>query len=201
VFTEDVLRVLDFLGAEKVHLVGLSMGGRIARNVALAHPGRLKSLVLANTSPGFGALSPEAVRDFVAQRRSLDPAAQAKRLVSPRAQPGAYEALVQSLSAVHRDAYLKTVEASVTQDLAAPIEQIQVPTLVITSDGDTLYSPSLARDMARSIPGAKLVEIADAGHVSNLDQPERFNEAVLKFLRAQSRPSDLQDAMPPDSSR
>ncbi len=69
-----------------------------------------------------------------------------------------------------------------TQDRAAPIERIAVPTLVITSDEDRLYSPALARDMARRIPGAELVEIQGAGHLSNIEQPERFNEAVLGFL-------------------
>jgi pimeloyl-ACP methyl ester carboxylesterase len=187
-FSTDLVRVLDHLRAEKAHLVGLSMGGRIARSFALAHPERLSSLVLANTSPGFDALSPEQVTAFVEQRRSLDPIAQAKRLLAPDAHPEAFERLVSSLRAVHRDSYLKTVEASVSQDLAAPLENITTPTLVIGSEGDPLYAPSIARDMARRIPQARLVMLP-GGHVSNLEQPDRFNAAVLEFLKTVERQS------------
>lgn len=182
VFSDDLLRVVDFLGEKRAHIVGLSMGGRIARNFALHHPERVGALVLANTTPGFGSLTPEQVVRFVNERKTLDPAAQARRLVSPRARPGAFDTLVASLHALHRESYLKTVEASVAQDLAAPIEQIRAPTLVVTSDEDRLYPPAIAQDMARRIPGARLALIEGAGHLSNLEQPERFNQVVLEFL-------------------
>jgi len=188
VFSDDVLRVLDHFKVEKTNLIGLSMGGRIARNFALHHPERVDRLVLANTTPGFGSLTPQQVRDFVDQRRNADPLEQAKRLVSPRARPGAFDDLVASLRAVHRESYLKTVEASVAQDLAAPLEQIQAPTLVVTSDEDTLYPPAIARDMVRRIPGAALALIEGAGHLSNMEQPERFNQVVLEFLLQQETP-------------
>jgi 3-oxoadipate enol-lactonase len=174
--------VLDFFEVEKAHVVGLSMGGRIARNFALHHPERVNRLVLANTTPGFAALTREQAERFVNDRKNLDPAAQAAKLVSPRARPGAREALEASLRAVHRESYLKTVAASVAQDRAAPIENIRAPTLVVTSE-DPLYSPEIASDMARRIPGARLAMIEGAGHLSNLEQPDRFNELVLDFLQ------------------
>lgn len=187
VFSEDIVRVLDFLKVEKAHLIGLSMGGRIARNFALHHPERVDRLVLANTTPGFGSLTPQQAREFVAQRRNADPVERAKRLISPRARPGAFEDLVASLRAVHRESYLKTVEASVAQDLAAPIENIRAPTLVVTSDEDRLYPPAIAQDMVRRIPGASLAVIEGAGHLSNLEQPEHFNQVVLGFLSTRRR--------------
>jgi len=187
VFSEDIVRVLDFLKVEKAHLIGLSMGGRIARNFALHHPERVDRLVLANTTPGFGSLTPQQVREFVAQRRNADPVERAKRLISPRARPGAFEDLVASLRAVHRESYLKTVEASVAQDLAAPIENIRAPTLVVTSDEDRLYPTAIAQDMVRRIPGASLAVIEGAGHLSNLEQPEHFNQVVLGFLSTRRR--------------
>ena len=187
VFSEDIVRVLDFLKVEKAHLIGLSMGGRIARNFALHHPERVDRLVLANTTPGFGSLTPQQVREFVAQRRNADPVERAKRLISPRARPGAFEDTVASLRAVHRESYLKTVEASVAQDLAAPIENIRAPTLVVTSDEDRLYPTAIAQDMVRRIPGASLAVIEGAGHLSNLEQPEHFNQVVLGFLSTRRR--------------
>jgi 3-oxoadipate enol-lactonase len=181
-FSADLVRLLHFFKIERAHLVGLSMGGRIARSFALARPERVQSLVLANTSPGFDALSPEQVTAFVEQRRSLDPEAQAKRLLAPDARPEAFERLVASLRAVHRESYLKTVAASVAQDVAAPIERIAAPTLVIGSEQDPLYSPDIARAMARRIPGARLA-LLPGGHLSNLEQPQRFNALVLEFLK------------------
>ncbi|MGH8681167.1 MAG: alpha/beta fold hydrolase, partial [Burkholderiales bacterium] len=73
---------------------------------------------------------------------------------------------------------------SVREDRGAPVERIAVPTLVVTSDEDAVYPPATAEALAGRIPGARLAVIRGAGHVSNLDQPERFNAAVLAFLRA-----------------
>lgn len=192
-FGVDLLRVLDFLGEKQAHLIGLSMGGRIARSFALEHPERVACLVLANTSPGFDALTPEEVRKFVEERKSRSHEA-SRRLISPRARPGALEELLAGFDAVHPESYLKTVEASVTQDRGAPLERLRVPTLVVTSEHDPLYPPALARAMARRIPGAEVVEIEGAGHLSNLEQPERFNAAVLDFLlRYHGAPRDKEN--------
>jgi 3-oxoadipate enol-lactonase len=193
-FWRDVERVLDQLGAPKAHVVGLSMGGRIAREFALNRPERVASLVLANTSPGYDALTPEAIEAFLAPRRGpllagktppdIAPTV-AKSLLGANPAAGAYEAMVESISMLHKDSYLKTLEASVTQDRGAPLERIRCPTLVVTSDEDRLYPPALAQSMAKRIPGAELVEIRGAGHISNLEQPGQFNQAVLEFLQRQ----------------
>ncbi len=180
-FTGDVLRVVERLKADKLHLVGLSMGGRIARNVALHYPERLHSLTLINSTPGFDSLSTDQVRKFVVERKTHTADA-VRQLLGSRARPGAYEELAESISLLHEKSYLKTVEASVAQDRAAPIEQIRVPTLIIGGDEDTVYPPELAREMARRIPGAQLVMMEGAGHLVNLEQPERFDAAVLPFL-------------------
>ena len=191
-FSADLVRVLDHLGTERAHVVGLSMGGRIARDFALRHPERVRSLTLANTSPGFGALSPDQVKAFLDARRApllagktpaeLAPEL-ARKLAGPQASHAALDALVDSISRLHKESYLKTLEASVTQDRAAPVERLRVPTLVITSEHDRLYPPPMARAMAARIPGAELVEIPGAGHLSNLEQPERFNAALSAFLQ------------------
>jgi 3-oxoadipate enol-lactonase len=182
--TADLLRVLDHFKAPKAHLVGLSMGGRIARNFALRHPERVARLVLANTTPGFDALTPEQVKKFVEERKARSPAT-IKALISQHARPGAYEDLLESFKALRQPSYLKTLEASVTQDRAAAIERIRAPTLVITSDEDKVYPPSIARNMAKRIPGARLAVISGAGHLSNLEQPGQFNQVVLRFLSDQ----------------
>ena len=190
-FWRDIERVLDHLAAQRAHLVGLSMGGRIARDFALQRPHRVASLTLANSSPGFDALSPKAAKAYLAARREPLLAGKsprdiapdlARRLIGSQPGPGVFEELVGSISALRKDSYLKSLEASVTQDRAAPLERIGVATLVITGDEDRLYPPALAREMARRIRGAELVEIQGAGHLSNIEQPARFNEALFGFL-------------------
>lgn len=183
-FSGDVLRVLDFFRAPKAHLVGLSMGGRIARDFALRHPERIDTLTLANTHPGFDALSPGEVRRFVEERRNRTPESM-RALLGSRARPEAYEALLASFAALRKPSYLKTLEASVAQDRAAPVENIRARTLVITGAEDRVYPPALARAMAQRIPGARLVELEGCGHLSNLEQPERFNRIVNNFLMRQ----------------
>jgi 3-oxoadipate enol-lactonase len=180
-FTGDVLRVAEHFKSEKLHLVGLSMGGRIARNVALRYPERLHSLTLISSTPGFDALSPERVKRFISERQSATPQS-LRRLLGSGPNYAAYQELLDSVSRIHQASYQKTLEASVAQDRAAPIEQIRVPTLVIAGEEDTVYPPELAREMARRIPGAELVTFERTGHLANLEQPERFNKAVLDFL-------------------
>jgi 3-oxoadipate enol-lactonase len=176
-----VLRVAEHFKAPKMHLVGLSMGGRIARNVALSNPGRLLSLTLISSTPGFDALSAEGVRRFITERGSQTPQS-LKKLLGSRANSAAYGELLDSVNRIHEISYQKTLQASVAQDRAAPIEKIRVPTLVIAGEEDTVYPPELARQMARRIPGAELQMFERTGHLANLEQPERFNQVVTDFL-------------------
>lgn len=196
-FSADLLRVLDFFHAERAHLVGLSMGGRIARDFYFRHPERVATLALCNTTPGYDALTPDQVEAFVRARAGPLLAGAAPRDIAPElaqrvlgrsASPRAYQRLIASLAALRKDSYLKTLQASVRQDRGAPIERISVPTLVVTSDEDTVYPPAHAAAMARRIPGARVVVISAAGHISNVEQPEAFNAAVLAFLRQHHGP-------------
>ena len=180
-FTGDVMRVAEHFKAQKLHLVGLSMGGRIARNVALRAPERVRSLVLISSNPGFDAMSPESVKRFVTERRTRTPQTLAK-LLGSRASRAAYDELLDSVARIHDASYQKTLEASVAQDRAAPIERISCPTLVIAGEEDTVYPPELAEEMARRIPGAELLMLERTGHLANLEQPDRFNKAVFDFV-------------------
>jgi 3-oxoadipate enol-lactonase len=188
----DLLRVLDHFGVARAHLVGLSLGGRVARDFCLRRPDRVATLVLCNTHPGFDALTPEQVDAFVRSRRAPLAAGKtpaelapdlARGVLGTSAPPRARERLLASLASLRKDAYLKTLEASVREDLGAPVERIAVPTLVVTGDEDAVYPPATAEAMTQRIPGARLAVIAGAGHVSNLERPDAFNETVLGFLR------------------
>jgi 3-oxoadipate enol-lactonase len=181
----DVLRVIEHFGAQKIHLVGLSMGGRIARNVALRFPERLHSLTLVATTPGFDALSADQVRRFVTEHRTRT-ADNVRRLIGSRARPETFDELADSLARVREESYRKTLVASVAQDRDAPIEKIGVPTLVVAGDEDKVYPLHLARELAQRIPGAELVIMKGAGHLPNIERPERFNEILLDFFKRRS---------------
>ena len=196
-FTDDLERLLDHFDAPDAHLVGLSMGGRIARNFSVRFPKRVRSLVLANTSPGFDSLTDAEVEAFVRQRqapllagKSLADVAAAlvPRLLGPNASPGMHAELTAMMCALRKEMYLKTVAASVRDDRGAPLESLRVPTLVITSAHDRLYAPEIARGMAARIAQARLELIEDAGHLSNIEQPVVFNRLVMDFLVAHQGP-------------
>ncbi len=169
---------------------------RIARDFCLRFPDRVATLTLCNTNAGFGGLSAEHIEAYLRARqapllagkepRDIAPEL-ASKLVGKSAAAGAYERLVESISRVRKQSYLKTIAASVSQDREANLEAIRVPTHVVTSDEDALYPQQTAQAMAARIPGAKLTLIHGAGHVSNLEQPERFNRAALDFLLEQQR--------------
>ncbi len=195
-FSSDVLRTLDHCGIDQAHIVGLSMGGRVARWFWKQHPARVLSLTLANTQPGFDALGEEATEAFVSARLGplmaghspVDNASElARGLIGPAAAPGAYDKLLAAMTALHRTSYMKTVRASVEQDRGFVLDEINVPTLVIAGSEDKLYPPSLAASMAGRIDGSVLKVIAGAGHLSNIEQPDAFNQVLLAFLKSQRR--------------
>lgn len=185
-FSGDVMRVAEHFGASQMHLVGLSMGGRIARNVALRFRERLLSLTLVSTAPGFDALSAEQVKRFVTEHRNRTPET-VRRLLGSRARKEAFDELSDSLSRVREESYRKTLIASVAQDRDAPIENIEVPTLVVAGDEDKVYPMRIARELAQRIPGAELVVMRGAGHLPNLERPGRFNEILLDFLKRRAK--------------
>ncbi|MEQ9812197.1 MAG: alpha/beta fold hydrolase [Azospirillaceae bacterium] len=190
-FGDDVLRVLDHFGAERAHLIGLSMGGRIAMDVAGRYPGRVRSLILVDTHMGFGDFSEADRQAFLDLRRKplleghepRDIAAPvARSLLGPKASEAHFRQLHDSLCALHKESYIKSIEATVLQDRFDHLEGIAAPTLVLAGADDRLTPPDMARRIAARIPGAECAIIPDAGHLSNIEQPKIFNRRCLDFL-------------------
>ena len=193
-FAADLLRLLDHLDVQRAHLVGLSMGGRIALDFYESFPTRVASLVLCDTFPGYGAsISREQREQFISSRkqplvdgkepRDIAPVV-APTLLSKGASEFALQRLIDSMTALHKDSYIKAIEAMTRYEPVARLEAIRVPSLVICGDEDSLTPPSVARDMAAKIPGARLAILERAGHLSNIEQPAAFNAVLLDFLRA-----------------
>lgn len=196
--SQDLLRVLDHLGHRRAHLVGLSMGGRIAMHFAVRHPDRVQSLVLCDTTQGPKDWPLERRNAFIQSRQApllsgktpADIAEQvAASLVSPHASVEAVAQLVESLAMLHKDSYLKAIEANVADVTLADLSLVTAPTLVMVGEDDHLTPPTEAAEIARLIAGAQLHVVERAGHLINIEAPAAFNERVLAFLLAQSEPA------------
>ncbi|MPZ56502.1 MAG: alpha/beta fold hydrolase [Rhizobiales bacterium] len=192
-FSHDLIRVLDHFGAGQAHIVGLSMGGRIALDFAALYPERLLTLTLCDTHRGFSHFSEEKRREFIRLRKEplvsggepQDIAVPvAKTLAGPNASKESFDALVDSMSRLHKESYIKTIEASAMAGNHGELADIGVPTHVIVGAEDRLTTPDTCRELAGMIPGARFTVIADAGHLVNIEKPAEFNAAAIAFIRS-----------------
>ncbi|HYV56441.1 MAG TPA: alpha/beta hydrolase [Candidatus Nitrosopolaris sp.] len=202
---DDTAGLLDVLGIARAHVVGVSMGGMIAQELALRHPDRVRGLVLACTYPEPDA-EVERQREFsVAQfggtvaadgemridLTALDPMLFFQHLL-PRVFNQAFidqdlPKLMQLFSGALQygfsmEAILGQVAAVMGHRATERLHQIKARTLVITGDADLLIPPANSRVLAEHIPNAKLVTIPGGSHGFNFETPERFNREVLDFL-------------------
>jgi 3-oxoadipate enol-lactonase len=190
-FAADLRRVLDHFSAQRAHLIGLSMGGVIGLDFVSRYQDRVATLTLCDSSPGFGFLSEARRAEFIRLRqepllagkdpRDIAPAV-AQSLLGKNPRAGVYEQLVASMSALHKQSYLKTIAGTANYSRKFDLEKIAAPTHVVVGEQDTLTPPAISREMARRIPSSHLTIIEGAGHLSNIEQPEAFNRAVLDFL-------------------
>ncbi len=191
-FRDDLLRLLDHLDVARAHLCGLSMGGRIVLDFHDHFPQRVASLILADTFPGFDdSFTQEGRERFVRERRQplvegKEPAdiapLVAPTLVSPSAPESVVQELVDSMCLLHKDSYIKTIEAMTMYRPVSDLGRIAVPVQVIVGSDDKLTPPKVARAMAADIAGARLLELEHTGHLSNIERPEAFNACLLGFL-------------------
>jgi pimeloyl-ACP methyl ester carboxylesterase len=173
-------------------LVGLSMGGYIGFEIMRQAPGHVARLALLDT--GAGAKTPERT----AQRRPLLELARGGRfaeitdnqfpLLVRRSRHGdtALKAVVRTMNEeTGAEAYLRQQEAIMGRPDSRPgFAAIRCPTLVLVGDDDQLTPPALAREMAAGIAGARLVVIADCGHLSTLERPQAVTAALVEWLNA-----------------
>lgn len=187
---QDLIALLDALGIGRVHLVGLSMGGMIAQEVALAEPQRLLSLVLCDTAAvlpqdaqpvweerierarreGLSALVDETMgrwftRDYLAQW------------------PPEVEMIRRQFLATPVTGYIGCSEAIRRLNYLHRLDQIKIPTLIMVGEDDPGTPVSAARAIQERIAGSRLEILPCAAHLSNIEQAAVFNRALLGFLR------------------
>ena len=192
-FAGDIVRLLDHLTVERAHIVGLSMGGRIALDFVARFPERVATMTLSGTRSSFAQRTPKERDEFVRLRKKplLEDGKEpidiapivARTLMGRRSTEVHFSQLVESISILHKESYIKTIEASSCYDRTAALEKIKVPVLLLYGGDDRLNGPALGREIASQIPNAHYVEIPDAGHLCNIEAPKEFNSAILKFLK------------------
>jgi 3-oxoadipate enol-lactonase len=191
-FSRDILRVLKFYGRKKLHLVGLSMGGRIAQDFYALYPEHVATLTIVASFTGFQNFSEVDRQKFLGSRlkplvedgkepRDIAPIV-ARTLCSPNATEEQYQRLLASMAALHKDSYIKSLKATTLYNRTADLDKIAVPTLLIFGEADTLTTADMGRQMHARIKGAKLVVVPKSGHLVNLEQPQAFEAALEPFL-------------------
>lgn len=189
---DDVRAVLDDAAVLDAHIVGLSMGGVIAQELALRYPEWVRSLVLVST---FARPDPRLAAIMAAWRAIypiLGPSDFARQswpwLFSWRffERPNALANLQRYAdNAPHPqepDAFVRQIDAQTDQDRRERLGALRVPTLVIAGAEDALVPPYLVRELADHIPDAEYAELAGVGHSANLEGRAEFNRLVGEFL-------------------
>lgn len=190
---DDAEALLRILGIARSHVLGVSLGGMIAQEVALRHPGLVEGLVLGCTGPG-GKLSirptPEAMAAFTlakgeereAELRRMLPFLYTDACIRER--PEEIEGFLRRRldHPTPPAGYLAQLSAAVTHDASSRLEKIRARTLVITGDADRLVNWENSLRLAGRIPGAKLVVLPGAPHRLFAETADAFNLEVLQFL-------------------
>lgn len=187
-YADDLAQLLDQLELEQVALGGLSMGGYVAFAFLRRHRERVRSLILADTratpdtaegrqgreqnarlveQQGPGAIADQMLPKLLSSGAAKSLQAEARRVIEANDRAGIAAAL-RAMAA--------------RPDSTALLAGISVPTLVLVGSEDELTPPSDSQAMHQAIPNSQLVELASAGHLSNLEAPTAFNDAIDLFL-------------------
>jgi pimeloyl-ACP methyl ester carboxylesterase len=189
----DTIALMEAVGFKKAHVLGYSMGGMIAQEMALNHPQKVEGLILVATDCGISLrikAKPEAYELFSEMiRRGTNEAkvAAADCLFAKQTFENKPEVIQRYTEVSQRfpasQKMLAKQWAAVTQhDACGRLQHISSPTLAVTGAEDVLIPPQNAALLAKNIPDAQMVSIDGGGHLFLIEQPRQFNQAVIEFL-------------------
>jgi pimeloyl-ACP methyl ester carboxylesterase len=183
-FADDTAGLMDALGISRAHVLGISMGGRIAQELVLDYPQKVEKLVLCSASCGGKESVPpseDVMKMLVADRRAAARAAVTEDFAKKN--PGLVELTHQrGLKApISDEAYRRQMTASLESHTFDRLSQIRVPTLILHGRKDILFPPENGRILAEAIPGAKLIYLENSAHalLEDMDEVIRY---VIGFL-------------------
>ncbi|WP_265519738.1 alpha/beta fold hydrolase [Nitratireductor luteus] len=180
---------LEAVGIAQAHLLGLSWGGILAQEFYRLYPQRVRSLVLADTYAGWRGSLPETACNERLSACLQDASAPAEALVA-KFVPGVFtDAVPQQVrdefstivSEFHPVGFRLMSLSSAEVDTRDLLSTVDVPTLLVWGDDDRRSPLFVAKQFHAAIPGAELAIVPNAGHLSNMEQPDLFNEHVRRF--------------------
>lgn len=190
-FAADVVELLREISPGPAHVLGLSLGGMVAQQLAIVHPALVRSLVLLNTLPGFWPPTREIVRLGVRRlsapwrRRTM--AQQAARVVAdlfPAPQHALFRAQAETrLAANDPAAYQQAMQAILRFRPGAALRGITCPVLIVAGTADRVVPAVYQARLRRALPRAEFAAVPGGGHACNIEQPDAVNTAVLRFLQ------------------
>lgn len=186
----DLLAVLDAAGVQQAHVVGISMGGLLAQELAVTAPERVRSLCLVATHPGIAhaVIDPEVLAFVTAGRSEMTPQQAAEASIPFNYAPGTPRERIEQDWAVRfplacsPQGYAAQVQGTLPWTRFDDLPQLHVPTLVVHGELDRLVLPDNGRLLAERIPGAELTVVPDANHVLMTDQPEQVGALLRDWV-------------------
>nr|AEA72277.1 Est6 [uncultured bacterium] len=197
VFARDLLRLIDELKEEKVHLVGVSMGGMISQEFAIRYPERLRSLTLIATHPGGLHVFPKPMGLYYFSKAFRGSASQRLKAMRAMLYPQEYvdsigeEALAERMRKMMGPATpMETIRAHflaiVRHRTVSRLHKISAPTLIVRPIKDILVNPAASLTLHRRIRGSKLLEIPGSGHGLLFQSADEVNAALRAHFAAHS---------------
>jgi pimeloyl-ACP methyl ester carboxylesterase len=193
-FAADTVALMDALGLERPHVVGSSMGGTIAQELALAHPDRVASLVLNGTwcrgdrflhevfrNWMWSAQKADSIRDFLV---TVNLWCFAPRIWNDGTMDGWIDAAESSPYAQSVDAFCRSAQALIEHDSADRIAAINAPTLVTVGELDLAVPVRFSHELVDRIPNARLVVLPDVGHQPFQETPRDYNRLLTDFWQS-----------------
>jgi pimeloyl-ACP methyl ester carboxylesterase len=191
---EDTMGLLDAIGIDRAHVFGVSMGGMIAQEIALRHPGRVKTLVLGCTHfGGTGQILPPPEvyeRAFIIAGKGAEQATRDILSVNLcRAFMGKRPDVVEELvrygmeHRMKKHALAGQLAAVSEHDTASRLQAITAPTLLLAGDADELIPPQNSIEMAERIPQAQITFLPGVGHMFWVEAPEEAAYQITRFVR------------------
>ena len=183
--------LMAYIGASRNVLLGHSMGGMIAQELAALHPSLVQGLILYSTSPAFGKADGAWQQQFLESRfapldQGLGMDGLAKKIVptmfAPGADPARLAEVVALMGRVPAGSYRAALAAIVSFNRLAELGDIAVPALCLAGELDLNAPPVVVEKMTSRIPGAQYTCLPGVGHIANIEQPALFNSTVLAFL-------------------